>query len=570
MIAALRRLFGRGEHRATTATLNDRLELAVGRRPAGRVRASARIGRRRVSVVERSDEAPGEQPSPDSLHVLLEQLVPRLDARRRAQVFELVQSATLADVGRPGGAALAGSLLLLRNRLREPLPEPSGVPAAPQRLIVDHLFGVDDRAFWVFGWCRDDDGALAGAEIVSPEGQRARLLEGAYRFPRRDVEEQFAFSGIGTTTKHGFANLIELEHPSPLVDGWIAELRGTAVDFELPLPPAIRDPIAIRAHVLAEAANERPDIDILRRDHARPALDRLQAHTRRSISVDEVVQHGETPPSPDISVIVPLYGRTDLVEHQIAQFWNDPDLVASELIYVLDSPELGNQLTHEAALLHDLYGLPFKVIRLNRNGGYATANNLGVSHARGRLVLLLNSDVIPDRPGWLSRMRDFHDATPKIGAVGPKLLFEDESIQHAGMYFHFEHRTNLWENQHYFKGFSRTLEAAATSRAVPAVTGACLMVDRQLYEQVGGLHEGYVQGGYEDSDLCLRLIDAGKRNWYLADVELYHLEAQSLPIEVRHANRYNAWLQTHLWSDRIAQLMVAQPDLPQTEVAALD
>ena len=63
-----------------------------------------------------------------------------------------------------------------------------------------------------------------------------------------------------------------------------------------------------------------------------------------------------------------------------------------------------------------------------------------------------------------------------------------------------------------------------------------------------------MQGGYEDSDLCLRLIDAGKRNWYVADVELYHLEAQSLPIEVRHANRYNAWLQTHLWSDQIAQL----------------
>src|SRR5206468_2022728 len=82
---------------------------------------------------------------------------------------------------------------------------------------------------------------------------------------------------------------------------------------------------------------------------ARPALDLLQAQARRSIAVEEIVQHGEPPPSPDVSVIVPLYGRTDLVEHQIAQFWNDPDMAAAELIYVLDSPELGNQLAHEAA-----------------------------------------------------------------------------------------------------------------------------------------------------------------------------------------------------------------------------
>ena len=569
MIAALRRFLGIGERRSITASLNDTLELCVGRRPAGKVRARGRIGRRRVAVVERTP-GEGDQPPPNALHVLLDELVPSLSMRQRAQLFDLVQSAVLDDLSRPGSAMLAGNLLLLRNRLREPLPEPSGAPAAPQRLIVDNLFGADERTFWVFGWCRDDDGALAAAEIVSPEGQRAKLLDGAYRFPRRDVEEEFAATGIGTTVKHGFANLIELPHPSPLVDGWLAELRGSAVDFELSLPAAIRDPVTIRAHVLAESANERPDIDVLRRDHARPALDRLQAHVRRSIAIEEVVQHGEPPPSPEVSVIVPLYGRTDLVEHQIAQFWNDPDMAAAELIYVLDSPELGNQLTHEAALLHDLYGLPFKVVRVNRNGGYATANNLGVTQARGRLIVLVNSDVIPDRPGWLSHMREFHDATPDVGAVGPKLLFEDESIQHAGMYFHFEHRTNLWENQHYFKGFSRTLEAAAVSRPVPAVTGACLMVDRELYQRVGGLHEGYVQGGYEDSDLCLRLIDAGKRNWYLADVELYHLEAQSLPIEVRHANRYNAWLQTHLWSDQIAQLMVAQPDLPQAEVAALD
>jgi GT2 family glycosyltransferase len=237
---------------------------------------------------------------------------------------------------------------------------------------------------------------------------------------------------------------------------------------------------------------------------------------------------------------------------------------------VLDSPELGRGLAESTAALHDLYGLPTKVVRLRRNGGYAVANNIGASVARGRLLLLLNSDVIPDHPGWLGRMKDFYDSTPDIGALGPKLLFEDESLQHAGMYFQFDPRTEVWENQHYFKGFSRTLPEAQLSRPVPAVTGACMMLERDLYRSIGGLNESYVQGGYEDSDLCLRLIEAGRQNWYLADVELYHLEAQSLPVHLRHTNVYNAWLQTHMWHEHIAAAMATAPDVPDPEQLVAD
>jgi GT2 family glycosyltransferase len=566
MIDALRRLVGLRPRGPATAPLNDRLLIAFGKAPPGRVRARRRVRGRRVAVVEHEPERDGSTPAA-TLGELLDARAPRLGERGREQLFALVQPAVLEDLGGPGASALARSLQQLRDRLREPLPEPSGELDAPHRAIVDLAFAVDERTFWMFGWCRDDDGALAGLEIVSPEGQRVPLLEGAYRFPRPDVEEQYAAWGIGRTSKHGYANLVQLAHPSPLSEGWRIELRGTAVDFQWPIAPVIRDPVATRQHILTEISYERADIEELRAGHARPAIERLQAFTRPSIAIDDVIQHGEPPPEPEVSVIVPLYGRIDLVEHQIAQFWNDPDVAAAELIYVLDSPDLGPGLTHQSALLHDLYGLPFKVVRLNRNGGYATANNIGASIARGRLLLLMNSDVIPDRPGWLERMRAFYDAMEDIGALGPKLLYEDESIQHAGMYFQLDHRTRLWENQHYFKGFSRRLEPASVSRRVPAVTGACLMVDRALYSGVGGLNEGYVQGGYEDSDLCLRLLADGKHNWYVADVELYHLEAQSLPVEIRLANRYNAWLQTHLWSEEIARVMVGQLDVPETEVA---
>jgi GT2 family glycosyltransferase len=109
---------------------------------------------------------------------------------------------------------------------------------------------------------------------------------------------------------------------------------------------------------------------------------------------------------------------------------------------------------------------------------------------------------------------------------------------------------------HYFKGLHRDFPAACATRTVPAVTGACLMVARDLYQELGGLRDLYVLGGYEDSDFCIRLLERGRHNWYLSEVELFHLEAQSFESPVRPlATAYNTWLQTHFWDDAIARIM---------------
>ena len=82
-----------------------------------------------------------------------------------------------------------------------------------------------------------------------------------------------------------------------------------------------------------------------------------------------------------------------------------------------------------------------------------------------------------------------------------------------------------------------------------------MMIARELYDSMGGLHGGYVQGDYEDADICLRMMEEGLRNWYFPDAELYHLEALSYSSSLRlPANRYNAWLHTRTWGDRIEQL----------------
>ncbi len=437
-------------------------------------------------------------------------------------------------------------------------------------MVVDVIIALDQRSFWVGGWCVDD-GTLDGFEIVSPEGWRSPLLEGAYRYARADVEESLASVGIRTGEPHGFSRYLELPGASPLNDGWLGELRSrTGSGFELPLTQVTRDLVAARARIVGELTVEPPDSDAFKRDHARPALERIQERLIDDVAIASDVQHGIPPADPALSIVVPLYERIDLIEHQIAHFWQDRDFHEAELIYVLDSPQLREPLARLAGALHELYGLPFRVLELNRNGGYSTANNLAAAQARGRLLLLLNSDVLPDERGWLSQAarvlrRDASRSARSDRSFSTRTSRSNTRACTSRADAEYRH----WENQHYFKGFSRSLPAANVSRPVPAVTGACMMVERALFDQVGGLSSQYVQGGYEDSDLCLRLIEAGRRNWYLAGVELYHLEAQSFPIHVRSTNRYNAWLQTHLWDDRIEQMMAEQPDVSDARVVAI-
>jgi hypothetical protein len=96
-----------------------------------------------------------------------------------------------------------------------------------------------------------------------------------------------------------------------------------------------------------------------------------------------------------------------------------------------------------------------------------------------------------------------------------------------------------------------------------------MMIESELYQRFGGLRGVYVQGDYEDSDLCLRLIEAGYENWYLPDVELYHLEGQSYALAARQLNgQYNTWLHTRLWKERIAAVMTRYTVMSSDEVTA--
>ena len=161
--------------------------------------------------------------------------------------------------------------------------------------------------------------------------------------------------------------------------------------------------------------------------------------------------------------------------------------------------------------------------------------------ARGAALLLLNSDVVPAAPGWLSPMRAALAASG-VGAVGPKLLFDDGSIQHAGLFFERD-ADGVWFNAHYHKGMPRHWPAALQRRRVPAVTGAALMLRRSLFEAIGGICEDYIIGDYEDSDLCLRVQASGAAIAYVPQAELFHFERRSIRLHAGYARTLGCSLQ---------------------------
>jgi GT2 family glycosyltransferase len=483
-----------------------------------------------------------------------------IDAEQRK-----VAAAFLAGVASPPGQApyrrqVAQKLHAVHQTLREPLPAVQIDAGAARGLFVDQLYAVDERSFYVRGWMRDADAEVTRLVMVSPEGATADILPELARYPRPDVAAFYCedTSATGASAdRTGFLAAFTLDAPSRLGHGWKVEMHNSVGDaVEAPAPEVLTDATATRAAVLADLAYDlAPDARFLSR-HAEPALSRLVAHRTSRDEVTAVHSYGGQVEAPDVTVLVPLYKRLDFLEHQLAAFVSDPDMRGVDLVYVLDSPELAEQAVQQAEGLARMYAVPFRLVLLRRNLGFADANNVGASYARGRLLLLLNSDVLPDRPGWLTALVEAHDRLPSVGAVGAKLLYEDDSLQHAGMYFDRPEGSQLWTNGHYFKGLHRSFPPANVERTVPAVTGACLMLATDLWNEVGGLCGGFVQGDYEDSDLCLRLLQAGRLNYYVPGAELYHLEGQSYPDELRRAvGRYNTWLQTHLWDEQVAAAM---------------
>jgi len=181
-----------------------------------------------------------------------------------------------------------------------------------------------------------------------------------------------------------------------------------------------------------------------------------------------------------------------------------------------------------------------KVVTYEGKFNYSAVNNLGVSHTTGDYILLLNNDTEVITANWMEELL-MYAQREDVGAVGAKLLYPDKTIQHAGVVIGLgAHRSAGHSHYKMPQQNLGYMGRLCYAQNMSAVTGACLMVKKSLYEQVGGLEEAF-EISLNDVDFCLKLREAGLLNVWTPFAQLYHYESISrgLDDQGEKAQRYN-------------------------------
>lgn len=227
-------------------------------------------------------------------------------------------------------------------------------------------------------------------------------------------------------------------------------------------------------------------------------------------------------PPPEVTVVIPTRDRVALLRTAVQGALEHTDYPALRIVVV------DNDSTESATLdfLEQLSDDP-RVVVLRRPGpfNFSALNNEAVRATDSPLVLLLNNDIVIREPGWLREMVSLV-LRPGVGAVGAKLLYGDGRVQHGGVLLgilgvaNHAHLLFPQDSPGYFGRLALLQE-------VSAVTGACLLTRREVYEAVGGLDEVNLRVAFNDVDFCLRVREAGHRVLWTPHAVLTHLESVS-------------------------------------------
>ena len=198
-----------------------------------------------------------------------------------------------------------------------------------------------------------------------------------------------------------------------------------------------------------------------------------------------------------------------------------------------------------------------RVIRYDAPFNYAAMNNRAAAEARGLVLGLLNNDIEALEPGWLDEMVA-QALRPEIGAVGAKLFYPDRTVQHAGVLIGVKgvacHAMAHIQGDH--PGF---MGLNLVARNVSAVTAACLVVRREVFEQVGGFDADNLPVSYNDVDLCLKIQAAGYRNLWTPAAKLVHHESVSRGEDTRPEHRERALREYGHMQARWQKALAADP-----------
>ncbi|WP_454021108.1 glycosyltransferase [Azospirillum sp. Marseille-Q6669] len=234
------------------------------------------------------------------------------------------------------------------------------------------------------------------------------------------------------------------------------------------------------------------------------------------------VRYSLPSPAPKVTIVIPTKDAVDLVRDCVSSLLSRTDYPNYEIILVdHDSTDprsrpFFDSLARDPRLRVAGFRGPFN---------WAAINNAAAGASQSDALCFLNNDIVAITPDWLSEMVALL-ARPGVGAVGAKLLYPNNTVQHAGVVLGADGAAG-----HAFVGLGADepghLGQAALPRTVSAVTGACLLTSRAAFEAVGGFDMVHLPVAYADVDYCLKLQQAGLRVLWTPHARLYHLETQT-------------------------------------------
>lgn len=229
---------------------------------------------------------------------------------------------------------------------------------------------------------------------------------------------------------------------------------------------------------------------------------------------------------PLVSIIIPTRNAKELVQQCIDSLLQKTTYENYEIVLVDNGSDDPEALSYFQVLDSNPR---ISVIRDDRPFNYSALNNNAVNHCAGEVLVLLNNDTEIISPDWLETMVG-HVMQPGVGAVGAKLLYPDNRVQHAGVIIGLGGVAG-----HAFVGFHRDdpgyFARLGLANDFSAVTAACLAVKKDNFLKVGGLNEHELTVAFNDVDFCLKLCKAGFRNIYTPFAVLYHYESATRGFE---------------------------------------
>lgn len=264
-------------------------------------------------------------------------------------------------------------------------------------------------------------------------------------------------------------------------------------------------------------------------------------------------------PLPLVSLIVPTRDKVELLQMCVDGLLGRTDYPALEILIV------DNQSSEPATLAYfdQLKNEPrVRILPYDRPFNFSAINNFAAAQARGDVIGLINNDIEVIERGWLRELVAYA-VRDDVGAVGAKLYYPDDRIQHAGVVVGFGGVAGH-SYQRMPRDFPGQMNRANLVQDLSSVTAACLLLRRAVYEKVGGLDEGLCVA-FNDIDFCLRILQLGLRIVWTPHAELYHHESASRgyedsPEKLARFHREIRFMQER-WGERLLADPAYNPNL---------